>query len=514
MFELNKYKIGTRLAFSFGVVIFLVLLMVLTGLVRLQGVKDQTTQFIHEDWVKTDAANTVDIYTRANAQRVMEYIFAQDNSVRADYRKLIDFNKQTITDALKRLDQLVQEPEAREEFDYIATARVEYVNSFEHVLELVDNGHQGLALDWLVTQTLPILDKLRDPITNLNTIQHRLATQGGEATLRNITITNWTYMILGAIIVVLSIVLALVITRSIVRPLGRAVGIAEVIASGDLSQDIQVAGRDETSQLLGALQRMNNSLQAIIGQVYQGAESIATATRQIAGGNTDLASRTEEQASALTETAASMGQLTSTVHQNYEHGQHAYQIAESASKVAVEGGEVVGQVVHAMAAINESSNKISEIIGLIDSIAFQTNILALNAAVEAARAGESGRGFAVVASEVRALAQRSASAARDIGELISTSGQHVHEGSQYVERAGSTMDEIVVSVRRVADLMSDIARASQEQSSGIEQINLAMTQMEEVTQSNAALVEQAAVAAQSLDDQANGLIGAVSRFKV
>jgi methyl-accepting chemotaxis protein len=258
---------------------------------------------------------------------------------------------------------------------------------------------------------------------------------------------------------------------------------------------------------------MNESLINIVNQVRSGAESMATATHEIADGNMDLSSRTEEQASALEQTAASMEELASTVKQNFESGKHANRLAEAAAQVAAKGGAVVGEMVQTMEAINTSSRKISEIIGVIDGIAFQTNILALNAAVEAARAGEQGRGFAVVASEVRSLAGRSAAAAKEIKTLITTSVGNVSDGCKLVEQAGSTMDEIVVHVRRVADLMGEITTASQDQTSGIEQVNQAVGHMDTVTQQNAALVEESAAAAQSLEHQAKTLVQVVSVFK-
>jgi len=305
--------------------------------------------------------------------------------------------------------------------------------------------------------------------------------------------------------------------------------VAQLVEAGDKEGAVRLL-KSETLPALDALQEPINGLTAlqrklaetdgqvvlanIVADVRRGSEAIATATSQIAAGNTDLSSRTEEQASALEQTAASMEELADTVKQNFEHGKRANHIAESASQVAVKGGAVVSQVVHTMEAINTSSRKIADIIGVIDSIAFQTNILALNAAVEAARAGEQGRGFAVVASEVRSLASRSAEAAKEIKGLIEASVSNVTEGCQQVERAGSTMDEIVVNVRRVTDIMGEITLASQDQSSGIDQINQAMGQMDQVTQSNAALVEQAAAAAQALEHQAQGLVRTISVFKL
>lgn len=307
---------------------------------------------------------------------------------------------------------------------------------------------------------------------------------------------------------------SIAVARSIARPLNEAVRIAQTVAAGDLTSRIEVDGDDEASQLLRALKDMNESLVRIVGEVRMSTDTIATASGQIASGNMDLSVRTESQASSLEKTASSMEELTSTVKQNADNARQANQLAVSASEVAVKGGSVVTQVVDTMGSINASSKKIVDIIGVIDGIAFQTNILALNAAVEAARAGEQGRGFAVVASEVRSLAQRSASAAKEIKTLIGDSVDKVDVGAKLVDQAGATMQEIVDSVRRVTDIMSEITAASQEQMSGIEQVNEAVTQMDAGTQQNAALVEEAAAAAQSLRDQAGKLSQVVSVFKL
>ena len=325
---------------------------------------------------------------------------------------------------------------------------------------------------------------------------------------------RWQILSATALLSVLVFVFAWLVARRIKEALDKAIYVSEQIAAGDLTVKIEIDSQDETGHLLKSLKEMNSGLAQIVGEVRNGADSIATATEQIAAGNADLSQRTEEQASALEETASSMEELTSTVKQNADNAQQANQLAISASSVAVKGGDVISKVVRTMESITDSSRKISDIIGVIDGIAFQTNILALNAAVEAARAGEQGRGFAVVAAEVRSLAQRSAAAAKEIKGLIEDSVGKVEVGSKLVEEAGQTTQEIVTSIKRVTDIMAEISAASLEQSSGIEQVNTAITQMDDVTQQNAALVEQAAAAAESLEEQALQMVQVVTRFKL
>ena len=324
------------------------------------------------------------------------------------------------------------------------------------------------------------------------------------------------FLMLGVMVLALAgaLALGLMFVRSITTPLRQAVDVARAVSGGDLNVPIQVQGTNETAQLMQALQEMQASLAEVVSAVHDGAESVAIASTQIAQGNNDLSSRTESQASALEQTAAAMEQLGSTVHQNADNARTANQLAQSASTVAVKGGEVVAQVVNTMKGISTASHRISEIIGVIDGIAFQTNILALNAAVEAARAGEQGRGFAVVATEVRSLAGRSAEAAKEIKALIGVSVERVDNGSALVDQAGATMTEVVSSIRRVTDLMGEITSASVEQSQAVAQVGEAVTQMDQTTQQNAALVEESAAAADSLKDQAKDLVRVVSVFKL
>ncbi len=341
----------------------------------------------------------------------------------------------------------------------------------------------------------------------------RSAAVEANASERIASATVWLSLIL-ALSLGIGIVGVILVSKSITGPLQHALEQARIVAAGDLTSHITTTFDDEPGQLLQALKTMNESLSATVGRVRFGTDMIATAAREIAAGNLDLSARTEAQAGALEETASAMQQLTSTVKQNAENARTANQLVGSTSEVAIQGGQMVGRVVQTMGSIKDSSRKMADIIGVIESIAFQTNILALNAAVEAARAGEQGRGFAVVATEVRNLAQRSAGAAKEIRILIGDSVDQVDAGSKLVDDAGATMEQIVASVKQVAGIMGDIAKASHEQSDGIQQVNQAITQMDEVTQQNAALVEQASAATASMEQQTAALIEQLRAFKL
>ena len=351
-------------------------------------------------------------------------------------------------------------------------------------------------------------------LEELVSLQKKLAQEDYEAAS---SAARAALVLLASILVIAAaaaLAAALLMSRAIVRPLHVAIRAAQRIAGGDLTGEVKVRGKDETGDLLRALSDMTVNLRQLVGEVAGGAHMVADTSAQIAQGNQDLSQRTEEQASTLEETASSMEELTSTVSLNAQNARQASQLAVGASDVARKGGQVVGQVVSTMDGISASSRKIADIIGVIDGIAFQTNILALNAAVEAARAGEQGRGFAVVATEVRNLAQRSAAAAKEIKALIGESVDKVDNGAKLVQAAGKTMDEIVGSVKKVSDLIAEIAAASEEQDAGIQQVNTAITQMDQVVQQNASLVEEAAAATESMKSQASGLLQMVSRFNL
>ncbi len=512
--NLTHLKIGTRLGLGFGLLILMLLALILIALQRFAQVGEVNSRIIEKDWVKAEAANVINATTRANARRTMELIIVGDVSQLARIKERIAENKKTIDTALDTLDRLIYLPEGKALLARLKETRGRYVESFNKVARLMEEGNRDEATRVMNTETLPLLDALQEPINQLTELQKKIVVASSDEVRQGIVSARWLMLVLGGVGLLAGALLAWWITRSITRPLEEAVHVARTVAAGDLGADIRVQSRDETGQLLQALKEMNESLARIVSQVRQGSESMSTATSQIAAGNIDLSARTEEQASALEQTAASMEQLSATVKNNDASSRHASQLAESAAQVAVKGGDLVGQVVQTMEAIDSSSKRIADIIGLIDGIAFQTNILALNAAVEAARAGEQGRGFAVVASEVRSLAGRSAEAAKEIKALIGESVSNVNAGSTLVEQAGSTMDEIVVHVRRVADLMKETTIATHEQATGIAQVNQAIGQMDQVTQQNAALVEEAAAAAQSLEHQARQLVDVVSVFRL
>jgi methyl-accepting chemotaxis protein len=415
---------------------------------------------------------------------------------------------------LKQIEPLLTDPDEQALLKKIAEQRGLYRTYTNAAMKAKADGDQAQAVKILDDSFTPTAKRFQDLLDELIALQHARMDAHTDAILRSQTLTIELLAGLLACAVAIGATASWMLTRGIVLPIRAAVGVAEDVAAGNLASRIEPQGKDETAALLHALRHMNDSLVDIVRQVRGGTDTIATASNQIGAGNLDLSSRTEEQASALEQTAASMEELTTTVRRNADNAREANQLAIAASEVAVHGGTVVGEVVTTMNAINASSKKIVDIITVIDGIAFQTNILALNAAVEAARAGEQGRGFAVVAGEVRTLAQRSAAAAKEIKELIGNSVDKVDAGTRLVDQAGSTMEQVVASIRRVTGIMADIAAASQEQTAGIEQVNQAIVQMDQTTQQNAALVEEAAAAAASLQDQAARLALAVDVFQL
>jgi len=512
--RLANLKIGTRLGLCFAVVFVLMAILIVVGQQRLSSIGGLTDTIIGKDWVKARAASTVSSTTRANSAIVMELLVNTDAAHATELKRQLESNKATISAALDTLDKLVYLAEARALLAQIRSERAAYVQSFSKVLSLLEAGQREGASQLAMRDTMPRLAGLQNSVERMVAIQSELVSQHGTLVMADISMARQLMIGLGICALLMGVFCAWWVTRSITRPISHALEVAKAVASGDLTTDIRARHQDEAGQLLHALRDMNHSLASIVGQVRHGTVAITSASSEIASGNMDLSARTETQASALEETASSMEELTSTVRQNADNARAANQLAQSASQVAQRGGDVVSQVVATMGSINDSSRRVVDIISVIDGIAFQTNILALNAAVEAARAGEQGRGFAVVASEVRSLAGRSAAAAKEIKELIADSVQQVEAGARLVQQAGATMDEVVAAVGRVTNIVGDITLATGEQSQGIEQVNVAITQMDQTTQQNAALVEEAAAAAAAMHQQAGALQQLVSRFRL
>ncbi|MFC4161392.1 methyl-accepting chemotaxis protein [Chitinimonas lacunae] len=510
---MKNMKIGMRLGLGFGLVLLLMTAMVGLSLSRMAIINDELTQIVERNVAQykyaADFANLVSMRRVA----IRDVLLASAADKAAPERDIKAINEKTV-EALRKVEQLTILEEGRRRVAELKQNEAAMPALIDQVVALSKSGRDSEALTMLNTQVRTAQLKLLDDANGFLKFQEERI-DGRAAEARAAYDAAQTMMlVLGVLALVIGGVAAWLITQSVVQPIRVAVGLAENVANGDLTARIETDRNDETGMLMKALAKMNNSLHDIVGHIRQSVESINIAAQEIAAGNIDLSQRTEEQAASLEETAASMEELTTTVKQNAGNAREASGLAEGASGIAAEGGEVVNQVVNTMSAINESSKKVVDIIGVIDGIAFQTNILALNAAVEAARAGEQGRGFAVVAGEVRSLAQRSAAAAKEIKVLIGDSVEKVNSGTALVDRAGSTMGEVVNSVRQVTTIMTQISQASNEQSVGIEQVNTAIAQMDDVTQQNAALVEQAAAAASSLQEQANMLLQAVDRFKI
>ena len=505
-------NIGKRLALGSGLLCLLAGLLAWTGYLQIASLRSQIeavpglleTRHALTEWqglTSTNAGRTVAILRSSDAALVA--LMAADMKA----------TSQRINELQKRIESLPLGESTRKLFSEVGTARSAYIAAREETLKL-KRERDAAAAAVLDTKFAPALAAYQAAVQSfIDGYAAQYREQHAAAKLA----ADHGVLELGAgtaVFVLISGLLVWLVTRSITHPVREAVRIAEALARGDLTGRIEARSRDEIGALMRALAGANAQLAVLVRAIQESAATIDGGAHEIAQGNSQLSSRTDSQASSLEETASSMEQITSTVRQNADNAGQANELVQGASAVAVKGGEVVSQVVSTMGEISQSSKRIADIIGMIDGIAFQTNILALNAAVEAARAGDQGRGFAVVAGEVRGLAQRSATAAKEIKALIEDSVGKVNSGATLAAEAGRTMDEVVASVRNVAGITGDITAASREQASGIEQVNQAVSQMEQVTQQNAALVEQVAAAAASLKEQARGLTQAVSAFRI
>jgi len=510
---MKNLKIGTRLAFSYAAVLLLMAIVIVVTLGRMGDMKEATDRVVNTsmknqrnvaEWAKIIEVNRVLVEMAYHTPEQEQVKIIGDRIAAGSVRS---------TELQQTIKAGLRNPKSQAQLEEVVAARVPYAAARKALLAAKMAGDTEGARRIFETQMLPTSVVYVDSISKLAAAQQKSAEKFVADAFAAHDTARTTLIGLGSLAMVLGVIFGIFITRSIVRPIQDAVAVADRVSSGDLGSEFTVTTRDETGQLMTALQKMNDNLLGIVRQVRTGTETIATASAEIAEGNLDLSRRTEQQAGSLEETASSMEELTSTVRQNADNARRANTMASEAASIAGQGGAVIAQVVGTMSEINASSRKIVDIISVIDSIAFQTNILALNAAVEAARAGEQGRGFAVVASEVRNLAHRSAAAAKEIKGLIDDSVQKVEAGTSLVDNAGTTMTNIVHSISLVAGIMSEISHASDEQSAGIEQVNAAITEMDQATQQNAALVEQAAAAAGSMQEQAAHLADVVSVFK-
>ena len=513
---LSNLKIGTRLYLAFGAVIALLAILVASAQANFSRLGEANGLNIHTYEVMGEANALLESLINIETGERGFALTGKDSSLEP-----LASGQRGFAEHLQKIRALTADnPAQLERLKALEGAQQQWLaTAIDPVIALrraaaVDGSLDAVVAAEQAGKGKAAMDAMRILLADIGKTESMLLGQRGQEAAALQSRTTWVLLGGGVIAALLACMLAILLTRNITRPLVEAVALAQRVAQGDLSSDIVVRSQDETGQLMAALRDMNTALVGIVGEVRGGTDTIATASAQIAVGTMDLSSRTEQQASSLEETASSMEELTAAVKQNADNALAARSLASAASTVAVKGGAVVSEVVQTMGSINASSRKIADIIGVIDGIAFQTNILALNAAVEAARAGEQGRGFAVVATEVRNLAQRSASAAKEIKGLIDDSVEKVGAGSKLVDQAGATMQEVVDSVQRLSAIIGEITDASEEQRLGIEQVNEAISQMDQVTQQNAALVEEAAAAANAMQDQAAQLSHAVQVFRL
>ncbi len=513
---LRSFSIQTRMRGAIAMVLGMFALVGLVGMIGGARIKSLNMAFMEHSLHETTAVSALRQHLSQvrllEKQMVIDY---EDGvavlKLREAWMKEVDTTKKALSAMLKGEND-ADNPIVRDSLQRLDS----YVQRSQPTLNNIQNGGYDNArtADKMLARAKEEVRVVEANVEKIAGIVTAEASNTQEHFLGAMNLVMWAFVATVGVVVLVVVPLTLMNSHSITSPIGYAARVAESIAGGDLTMPIRVEGKDEAASLLRALNRMQDSLRAVVGQVHESSASIRHASSEVASGNTDLSHRTEQAASSLQQTASSMEQLTGTVLHSADSARQASLLAGSAADVAQRGGHVVAQVVSTMDDINQSSKKIADIIGTIDGIAFQTNILALNAAVEAARAGEQGRGFAVVASEVRSLAQRSAEAAREIKALIVASVDRVQAGSKLVADAGSTMNEIVASVQRVSDIIGEISAAAGEQSTGIGNVNTAVAQLDGMTQQNAALVEQSAAAAESLREQAERLSSVVGTFKL
>ncbi|QTF07164.1 HAMP domain-containing protein [Brenneria izadpanahii] len=512
--RLSDWKIGTRLVAWFILLVTMICFVCLISISRLSGFYDNARGIVENIYPQTVDSNRLIDNVNAGVLAYQKLLVVKGEDKIKAVQDEITAVSADIVALMDKIEATATDPAAQKIMDEIKQYRADFKNSGQKIIDLAGAGYQEAAITEFNTNTDKAQSNYRTAITKLIDYQDNAMSATISEMARTYSFSRW--LLLGVLFgcIVFGSMIAVVMTRSITLPLNQALQVANNVAKGDLTSKVEAHGKDESSQLLQALEHMNISLREIVGQVREGAESITTASSQIAAGNQDLSARTEEQASSLEQTASSMEELTSTIKNTADNTHQATEIANKASDSAQRSSAVMTSVTQKMRGIRDSSQRMAEIIGVIDGIAFQTNILALNAAVEAARAGEQGRGFAVVAGEVRSLAQRSATAAKEIKDLIDDSVGKIHEGMQLVDNAEENISDLTTHVLDVNAIIGEIAQASNEQSDGINQINIAVGQIDSTTQQNAALVEESASAALSLQSQASILAESVRAFKL
>jgi len=514
MQKFSDWRVGTRLSAAFATLMLFTVLMGVIGMASMATINGALDNVVKRLYPLSYKANETLKRLTVQVTHHQQLLLRSDPVTVANLKQLIAENRKTIGELLAELDKGLFDAKARGSLKDYMQLRADYQASSRRILEAIDAGDRTRAVEEYLERMDPLQQEMKEKLTDLAGREHELMLESEGQAKNAYDKAQWIMILLSAAAVLLGAAVSLFMTRSVTRPLTQAVALAKRVAAGDLTGKLSQTTQDEMGQLLHALDAMNASLRQTVARVRGGAETISSATSEIAAGNEDLSSRTEEQACSLQETAASMEEMTSTVKNNAENARQANTMFASAKELAQQSVDRIGEVSETMRMISAASQRMGEIVSVIDSIAFQTNILALNASVEAARAGEQGRGFAVVASEVRNLAQRSAASAKEIKVLIDDSMEKVKHGDTLVAQAENIVRKMGENTQPVISLVHEIAQASQEQSEGIAQINVAITQIDSTTQQNAALVEQAAAAAASLREQVAALVQTVQHFNI